>query len=101
MFVNSVCGCAAGSARPGLAMSLSHEVVPDVVATVFAGVDLEATARLRGYFKQFPASSPQVALFQGGRFVHLMQRHQIEGRHPEEVASALVELYDHHFKSEE
>ena len=69
VFVNSVCGCAAGTARPGLAEALGHSVRPDVVATVFAGVDQSATARLRSYFPEYPPSSPQVALFRDGKLV--------------------------------
>ena len=66
VFVNSVCGCAAGMARPGLALSMQHDTLPDKIATVFAGVDTEATQHVRGYFPEWPASSPQVALFKDG-----------------------------------
>jgi putative YphP/YqiW family bacilliredoxin len=96
IFVNSVCGCAAGSARPGLAVALEHRVRPPVVATVFAGVDLEATARARSYFPEYPPSSPQVALFKGGKVVTVIQRHQIEGRSPYEVADQLTAVFDAH-----
>lgn len=96
VFVNSVCGCAAGMARPGLALSLMHEVLPDRVATVFAGVDTEATARARSYFAEYPASSPQVAFFKDGNLVEVIQRHQIEGTSAAAVASKLTALFDEH-----
>lgn len=99
LFVNSVCGCAAGMARPGLALSLQNSVKPDEVATVFAGVDTEATARVRSYFSQYPASSPQIALFKDGEFVHLIQRHQIEGTSAPDVAQKLISLYETHCAS--
>lgn len=94
VFVNSVCGCAAGMARPGLALSLTHSTVPDRVVSVFAGVDGEATARARGYFGEYPPSSPQVALFKDGKLVHMMQRHQIEGSSAQAVAQQLIGAYD-------
>ena len=96
VFVNSVCGCAAGTARPGLALALQHAIRPDAVTTVFAGVDLEATARARSYFNDYPPSSPQVALFRDGRLAHLMQRHQIEGRTAQEVAGDLMAAFEKH-----
>ena len=96
VFVNSVCGCAAGSARPGLALALDHRVKPGAIATVFAGVDTEATARLRSYFADYPPSSPQVALFKEGKPVAVIQRHQIEGRSPYEVADQLTGVFDQH-----
>ena len=96
VFVNSVCGCAAGTARPGLSQALQHAVVPDRVTTVFAGVDTEATARARSYFADFPPSSPQVALFRDGKLVHLIQRHQIEGRSADMVAAALRQAFEQH-----
>lgn len=99
LFVNSVCGCAAGMARPGLALSLQNAIKPDQVATVFAGVDTEATARVRSYFSQYPASSPQIALFKDGEFVSLIQRHQIEGTSAPEVARKLIGLYETHCTS--
>ena len=94
VFVNSVCGCAAGMARPGLALSLTHDSVPDKVVSVFAGVDKEATTRVREYFPEYPPSSPQVALFKDGKLVHLMQRHQIEGTSAPQVASKLITAYE-------
>jgi len=94
LFVNSVCGCAAGTARPGLSMALRNSVVPDTVATVFAGVDTEATSRARSYFEGYAPSSPQVALFRDGKLVHLIQRHQIEGRSAEMVAETLRQAFE-------
>lgn len=99
VFVNSVCGCAAGMARPGLALSMQHDTLPDKIATVFAGVDTEATQRARGYFPEWPPSSPQVALFKDGKMVQLIQRHQIEGTSAPEVASKLIAMYDTHCKA--
>lgn len=96
VFVNSVCGCAAGMARPGLALSLTNDVVPDRVTSVFAGVDLEAVARARGYFGEYPPSSPQVALFKDGELIELIQRHQIEGTSAEAVAAKLITLFNKH-----
>lgn len=94
LVVNSVCGCAAGVARPGVAKSLGHPRAPRRLATVFAGQDVEATARARSYFEEQPPSSPQVAILSGGKLLFLLQRHQIEGRTPEQVASALTAAYD-------
>jgi putative YphP/YqiW family bacilliredoxin len=93
LVVNSVCGCAAGVARPGVAKSLSHPRAPRRLATVFAGQDVEATARARSYFEGQPPSSPQVAILSGGRLLFLLQRQQIEGRSVEQVASALTDAY--------
>src|SRR5918998_5513603 len=78
MVINSMCGCAAGRARPGIALALRHAIVPDTVATVFAGGDLEATARVREYLQDYPPSSPSVALFREGMPVFMLQRHEIE-----------------------
>lgn len=94
LFVNSVCGCAAGVARPGVALSLKHPGSPRRLATVFAGQDVEATARARSYFEGFPPSSPQVAILSGGKLLYLLQRQQIEGRTPEQVAVALNAAYE-------
>src|SRR6187551_1522215 len=80
LVVNSVCGCAAGKARPGVAMALRHDVKPDHVTTVFAGADIEATDRARGYFTGYPPSSPSVALLRDGQLVYMMERRQIEGQ---------------------
>lgn len=92
--VNSVCGCAAGKARPGVALALGHAVKPDVVATVFAGADIEATERARQYFTDYPPSSPSVALLQNGRLVYMMERRQIENQSAEHVARQLTEAFD-------
>ena len=94
MVINSMCGCAAGQARPGIALALQHAVVPDTVATVFAGGDLEATARVREYLPEYPPSSPAVALFRAGTPVFMLQRHQIEQRGASEIAKALTEAFD-------
>jgi putative YphP/YqiW family bacilliredoxin len=94
MVINSMCGCAAGRARPGIALSLQHAVLPDQVATVFAGGDLEATARVREYLHDYPPSSPSVALFRDGQPVFMLQRHQIENRDAPEIAKTLTEAFD-------
>jgi len=87
--VNSVCGCAAGKARPGIALALRHGVRPDRLTAVFAGFDVEATDRARGYFSGVRPSSPSIALLQDGKLVYMMERHQIEGRGPLEIAADL------------
>ena len=92
--VNSVCGCAAGKARPGVALALAHSVRPDVAATVFAGVDLEATSAARSYFTGRPASSPSVALLQNGELVYMLERSQIENRDARMIAGELVEAFE-------
>jgi putative YphP/YqiW family bacilliredoxin len=96
VFVNSVCGCAAGGARPGLAIALTHGVKPDAVGTVFAGQDLEATQRARSYFEGNPPSSPAMALFKDGKLARLIQRWEIEGRDPRQVAKDLTAAFDQH-----
>jgi putative YphP/YqiW family bacilliredoxin len=92
--VNSVCGCAAGRARPGVALALSHPVRPENAITVFAGADVEATERARGYFTGYAPSSPSVALMRDGEIVYMLERHQIEGREADEVARALTDAFD-------
>ena len=94
--VNSVCGCAAGKARPGIALALNHAVTPDVSATVFAGADTAATDRARGYFAGYPPSSPSVGILKGGKLVYMMERHQIESRSAEMIANDLVAAFDKH-----
>ncbi len=89
--VNSICGCAAGKARPGVALALQHRVKPDKVATVFAGADIEATERARSYFTGYGPSSPSVALLKDGKLVYMLERHQIEGRGPREIAQERME----------
>ena len=94
--VNSVCGCAAGRARPGVALALQHPVKPDLVATVFAGADVEATEMARGYFTGYPPSSPSVALLQDGKLVYMMERHQIENQEAAGIARELTAAFDKH-----
>jgi putative YphP/YqiW family bacilliredoxin len=92
--VNSVCGCAAGGARPGVKMSLDNAKKPDHLFTVFAGQDLEATLRAREHFKGQPPSSPSIALMRDGELIGFMPRHAIEGSSPEMISSALKKAYD-------
>jgi len=92
--VNSVCGCAAGMARPGVKMALQHEKLPEKITTVFAGVDKEATEQARKYIAGYPPSSPSIALFKDGSPVFVMERWQIEGRSPQDIAYQLVEAFD-------
>jgi len=92
--VNSVCGCAAGKARPGVAQALSHSVVPDLVATVFAGADLEATDRARSYFAGYAPSSPSIALLRDGKVLYMLERSQIENRNADQIAEALTSAFD-------
>jgi len=94
MVINSMCGCAAGRARPAIALALKHATLPDKVATVFAGGDLEATARVREYLHDYPPSSPSVALFKDGQPVFMLHRHQIENRDAPEIAKTLTEAFD-------
>ena len=94
--VNSVCGCAAGKARPGVALALQHAVKPGLVATVFAGADIEATEKARGYFTGYPPSSPAVALLQSGKLVYMMERHQIENQEADSIARELTAAFDKH-----
>lgn len=94
--VNSVCGCAARNARPAVARALEHEVVPDRSVTVFAGQDEEATARAREYFTGYRPSSPSIALLKDGELVYMLERHQIEGRSAEAIASDLTSAFDRH-----
>lgn len=96
MVVNSVCGCAAGKARPGVALALRHDVKPGRLVTVFAGMEIEATERARSYFTGYPPSSPQIALFRGGRLVHMLERRDIEGREAEQIAADLTAAFDEH-----
>jgi len=91
--VNSICGCAAGVARPGVALSLKNPAAPKRLATVFAGQDIEATARVRSYFEGFPPSSPQVAILSNRKVLFMLQRHEIEGRTPDQIAAALTDAY--------
>jgi len=92
--VNSVCGCAAGKARPGIALALRHANKPDRVATVFAGADVDATERARGYFTGYPPSSPSIALFQNGTLVYMLERRNIENRDAYSIAMELTQAFD-------
>ena len=92
--VNSVCGCAAGKARPGIALALQHERRPDLVATVFAGGDIEATERVRGHFAPYPPSSPSVGLLRDGKLVFMLQRGDIENRDARQIAERLIAAFD-------
>jgi putative YphP/YqiW family bacilliredoxin len=94
MIVNSVCGCAAGKARPAVGMALSNHVKPDTVASVFAGADLEAVARLRELLPGVPPSSPSMTLFRDGKPVFMLHRHQIESRQAAEIAQLLTQAFD-------
>ncbi len=97
LVVNSVCGCAAGRARPGVKQALREaKHRPEKLTTVFAGQDPDATARARSYFEGNPPTSPQVALFKDGKLVYLMQRHQIEGRDAPDIAHDLVKAFEQH-----
>jgi len=96
ILVNSVCGCAAGSARPGLGRALQGDKRPDRLATVFAGQDLESTAKARSYFGDIPPSSPSLAMFKDGELIHFVPRHMIEGRDALSVAAGLIEAFDEH-----
>ena len=94
VIVNSVCGCAAGKARPGVAIALKHKVVPETSITVFAGADIEATDRARSYFKGFRPSSPSIGILQNGKIVYMLERHQIEGRDAPSIAKDLTAAFD-------
>src|SRR5438034_11753741 len=92
--VNSICGCAAGKARPGIALALQHTVRPDKVATVFAGADIEATERARSYFTGYQPSSPSIALLKDGKLIWMLERRQIEGKDAWQVANELTQAFD-------
>jgi len=94
MVVNSVCGCAAGKARPGIAMALQHSHKPNVVATVFAGADIEATERARQYFTGVAPSSPSIALLRDGKLIYMIERRDIETRSAEAIADQLTLAFD-------
>ena len=97
LVVNSVCGCAAGNARPALRLALEHSVKPQQVVTVFAGQDLEATSRARQFFAEYQPSSPSMALLRDGEVVHFVHRHMIEGRSPQLIAGELTQAFDKFF----
>ena len=92
--VNSVCGCAAGKARPGIALALTRGKRPDRLATVFAGADVEATETARGYFAPYPPSSPSIALIKDGKLVYMMERRQIEGQSADMIANELRRAFE-------
>ena len=92
--VNSMCGCAAGRARPGVALALRHAAKPDHVATVFAGGDMEATDRARSYFTGRRPSSPSIALLKDGQLIYMLERHQIENQTAEAIARQLTDAFD-------
>jgi putative YphP/YqiW family bacilliredoxin len=94
--VNSICGCAAAMMRPAVFLSLQGEQKPEVLTTVFAGQDMEATEKAREYITGYPPSSPAVALFKDGELAYFMERHQIEGRYPEDIAADLRAAYEEH-----
>jgi putative YphP/YqiW family bacilliredoxin len=94
MVVNSVCGCAAGKARPGIALALEHPAKPDTVATVFAGADIEATDHARSFFTGFPPSSPSIALLRDGQLLYMVERRDIESRSAESIADLLTMAFD-------
>ena len=97
--VNSVCGCAAGKARPGIAIALQQGTRPDVIGTVFAGADIDATARAREYLLPYPPSSPSVALLQNGKVVYMLERRDIENRDAGSIATMLRRAFDEHCAS--
>jgi len=97
LVINSVCGCAAGQARPGVARALESENKPERLVTVFAGQDVEATQKARGFFADIPPSSPSIALFKDGELVYFVPRHRIESRSAEDVAADLTAAFDRYF----
>jgi putative YphP/YqiW family bacilliredoxin len=99
VIVNSICGCAAGRARPGVALALQHDVKPDKIATVFAGADIEATERARSYFSGYRPSSPSIALLKDGQLVYMLERFQIEGRDATQIAGELTKAFNEHCKN--
>ena len=96
LVVNSVCGCAAGKARPGIALALRHATRPSFLTTVFAGADLESTARARAHLAPYPPSSPSIALLKDGKVAFMLERRDIEGRPAERIAEALTAAFDAH-----
>jgi putative YphP/YqiW family bacilliredoxin len=94
LVINSVCGCAAGSARPAVKLALQHSKQPDQIVTVFAGVDKDAVSKARSYLLPFPPSSPSMALLKDGKVVHMIERHHIEGRMAEQIADNLKGAFD-------
>jgi putative YphP/YqiW family bacilliredoxin len=99
VIVNSVCGCAAGGVRPGIAMALQNEAKPDRAITVFAGADIDATETARDYFKGYSPSSPAIGLIKNGELVQMFERRDLEGRHPQQIAQELVSAFNQHCNS--
>ena len=95
--INSVCGCAAGYARPAVGLAMQHSTLPDQVVTVFAGQDREATQQMRSYIKDYPPSSPSIAFFKNGKQVAMIERWQIESRNAEAIADHIKQIFDEHF----
>ena len=96
VMINSVCGCAAGSARPGVSLALQNDVIPDKLVTGFAGQERDAVDKIREYIKDYPPSSPSIALFKNGTLLYFMQRYDIEGRSPEQIAEELKDAFNEH-----
>ena len=94
LFINSVCGCSAGTARPGVRMAIKHAKKPTHLTTVFAGFDVDSTKQARSYTLPYPPSSPCIALFKDGQLVHFIERHHIEGRSAEMIAQNLVGAFE-------
>jgi len=100
VFINSVCGCAAGSARPGVSFALQNNIIPDKLYTVFAGQEKEAVDKVRSIITEYPPSSPGIALFKNENLLCFMQRSDIEGRTPEQIANELIEIFNEYCSSE-
>lgn len=100
ILINSVCGCAAGGARPGVGFALQNKIIPDNIATVFAGVDKDATAKVRSFFVDLSPSSPSVALLKDGKVVHFISRQEIEGFDYEQIAAKLTPAFDENCSNE-
>jgi putative YphP/YqiW family bacilliredoxin len=94
LFINSVCGCAAGTARPGVKLAIQHAKRPNHITTVFAGFDVDAVKQARSYTLPYPPSSPAIALFKDGQLVHFIERHHIEGRSAEMIAQNLIGAFE-------
>lgn len=97
--INSVCGCAAGNARPAVSLAVQHSTLPDRMVTVFAGQDKEATQQMRSYIKDYPPSSPSIAFFKNGELVDMIERWQIESRNAEQIADHIKQIFDTHYVS--
>jgi putative YphP/YqiW family bacilliredoxin len=95
LMVNSVCGCAAGSARPAVKAAINNEKLPTRLVTVFAGVDTEAVQKAREFMAPYPPSSPSMAMFKDGKLVHFIERHQIEGNNAEAISAHLKQVFNH------